>query len=515
MTTDFALIWDSDVSEDEFKDEANLTEEQFHKKQALMQMIRAGFPNDDVLEGRFGNEKLPKVSLKQRIVERSKGTGAALKSKLKRKRKEQDEKHQSHPTADAGDKADLPVFGIPISLAVERSRLCNGIELPTVFRLCLDYLEREGLSHEGLYRVSGVKSRIEAVKTQFDQGQTVDFEQTDINTITGALKLYLRELPENILTPELAPEFENAGREKNAAQLGELFSQLPSCNKLMLTWLLLHMKHITENSAVNKMSGPNLIIVFSPTLHISQNLLNFMFQNVDLLVGDAIIERYNPSEAQRASRRSLRMMNTLEIGSVAPEFVSSELKRLSSVLELLHSELQSYQLTVEERATREEEIWSVQRVLTQLKRRNRQMKGMGKALSTDDLLAETEQEESYDELWREECELRIECEELEHMEEQFRKDIDTEQAAVDQLKANIDELKSTLPQDYVLQAHSDTADIDLSGCEDEKQIINHLNDLIKDLLEERDNYVADIALEHEVSAKVRAQLRLAKCPEAS
>ena len=48
---------------------------------------------------RFGNEKLPKVSLKQRIVERSKGTGAALKSKLKRKRKEQDEKHQSHPTA--------------------------------------------------------------------------------------------------------------------------------------------------------------------------------------------------------------------------------------------------------------------------------------------------------------------------------------------------------------------------------------------------------------------------------
>ncbi|XP_062518251.1 ralA-binding protein 1-like [Corticium candelabrum] len=78
-------------------------------------------------------------------------------------------------------------------------------------------------------------------------GQTVDFEQTDINTITGALKLYLHELPESILTPELAPEFENAGREKNAAQLGELFSQLPSCNKLMLTWLLLHMKHITEN----------------------------------------------------------------------------------------------------------------------------------------------------------------------------------------------------------------------------------------------------------------------------
>jgi hypothetical protein len=40
------------------------------------------------------------------------------------------------------------------------------------------------------------------------------------------------------------------------------------------------------------MSGPNLIIVFSPTLHISQNLLNVMFQHVDEFIGDAAIIKY-------------------------------------------------------------------------------------------------------------------------------------------------------------------------------------------------------------------------------
>jgi hypothetical protein len=69
----------------------------------------------------------------------------------------------------------------------------------------------------------------------------------DINTVTGALKLYLRELPENILTSRLLPEFEDAGRDKNIAQLVELTAQLPMCNRLMIQWLLLHMKHISEN----------------------------------------------------------------------------------------------------------------------------------------------------------------------------------------------------------------------------------------------------------------------------
>lgn len=49
-----------------------------------------------------------------------------------------------------------------------------------------------------------------------------------------------------------------------------------------------------------------------------------------------------------------------------------------------------------QRAAKEDEIWSVQRILTQLNRRNRQMKGMARSLSADDnISAEKEKEGIY------------------------------------------------------------------------------------------------------------------------
>lgn len=43
--------------------------------------------------------------------------------------------------------SDLTVFGVTLELAIQRSLLgTDGIELPTVFRLCIDYLEENGKS---------------------------------------------------------------------------------------------------------------------------------------------------------------------------------------------------------------------------------------------------------------------------------------------------------------------------------------------------------------------------------
>lgn len=38
-----------------------------------------------------------------------------------------------------------PVFGVPVDVAVQRSVLADGIELPTVFRQCIDFLEERGV----------------------------------------------------------------------------------------------------------------------------------------------------------------------------------------------------------------------------------------------------------------------------------------------------------------------------------------------------------------------------------
>ena len=51
--------------------------------------------------------------------------------------------------------SDLTVFGVTLELAIQRSLLgTDGIELPTVFRLCIDYLEENGKSQH--YNITAI-----------------------------------------------------------------------------------------------------------------------------------------------------------------------------------------------------------------------------------------------------------------------------------------------------------------------------------------------------------------------
>ena len=44
------------------------------------------------------------------------------------------------------------VFGVPLDVAIERSRLPDGILLPRVFRECIEDIEERGLQQQGIYR---------------------------------------------------------------------------------------------------------------------------------------------------------------------------------------------------------------------------------------------------------------------------------------------------------------------------------------------------------------------------
>ncbi|MBX8819085.1 hypothetical protein HBA95_22545 [Ochrobactrum sp. MR31] len=44
---------------------------------------------------------------------------------------------------------------------VERTMMYDGIWLPAVFRECVDYMEQHGMKCEGMYRGSGVKSKVD------------------------------------------------------------------------------------------------------------------------------------------------------------------------------------------------------------------------------------------------------------------------------------------------------------------------------------------------------------------
>lgn len=87
----------------------------------------------------------------------------------------------------------------------------------------------------GIYRLSGTTSRVQALKNALDRGQSsldalpersiahhTDVHGTDvmsnewtsdINVVSGALKLWFRELPEPLMTYGLYNEFIEAARE--------------------------------------------------------------------------------------------------------------------------------------------------------------------------------------------------------------------------------------------------------------------------------------------------------------
>ncbi|KAI7795594.1 putative breakpoint cluster region protein [Triplophysa rosa] len=163
----------------------------------------------------------------------------------------------------------MGVFGINISTVTKRERS----KVPYIVRQCLEEIERRGMEEVGIYRVSGVATDIQALKTAFDTNNkdvSVMMSEMDVNAIAGTLKLYFRELPEPLFTDELYPNFAGGialsdSVAKESCMLNLLLS-LPEPNLVTFLFLLDHLKRIAEKESVNKMSLHNLATVFGPTL---------------------------------------------------------------------------------------------------------------------------------------------------------------------------------------------------------------------------------------------------------
>eukprot|EP01027_Heterolobosea_sp_BB2_P017898 GEZU01025305.1.p1 GENE.GEZU01025305.1~~GEZU01025305.1.p1 ORF type:complete len:153 (+),score=15.39 GEZU01025305.1:219-677(+) len=73
--------------------------------------------------------------------------------------------------------------------------------LPQFFSRALHYIEANGVKEQGLFRLSGELTDIQTYKSKIEQGEQVDFKSVNnIHTVTGLVKLYLRELAEPAFT---------------------------------------------------------------------------------------------------------------------------------------------------------------------------------------------------------------------------------------------------------------------------------------------------------------------------
>nr|XP_039327547.1 rho GTPase-activating protein 9 isoform X1 [Saimiri boliviensis boliviensis] len=179
------------------------------------------------------------------------------------------------------------VFGCQLESLCQR----EGDTVPSFVRLCIAAVDKRGLDVDGIYRVSGNLAVVQKLRFLVDRERAVtsdgrylfpeqpgqegrldldSAEWDDIHVVTGALKLFLRELPQPLVPPLLLPHFRAAlalsESEQCLSQIQELIGSMPKPNHDTLRYLLEHLCRVIAHSDKNRMTPHNLGIVFGPTL---------------------------------------------------------------------------------------------------------------------------------------------------------------------------------------------------------------------------------------------------------
>ncbi|XP_076150248.1 rho GTPase-activating protein 45 isoform X2 [Alosa pseudoharengus] len=188
----------------------------------------------------------------------------------------------------------LQLFGRDFSSVLQGS----SDSIPFIIKKCILEIEKRALKMKGIYRVNGVKTRVEKLCQAFENGKDlVELSQASPHDISNVLKLYLRQLPEPImpfrmynslmgLAKESLQQAEgseggDAGKTSELVDRGPdtepavvalveklqaLLQELPPANVTTLRYITRHLQRVSELEQDNKMSPSNLGIVFGPTL---------------------------------------------------------------------------------------------------------------------------------------------------------------------------------------------------------------------------------------------------------
>ncbi|XP_078488497.1 rho GTPase-activating protein 45 isoform X1 [Ciona intestinalis] len=187
------------------------------------------------------------------------------------------------------------LFGVEFAVATQD--VPDGI--PYLVKRCIAEIDNRALNAKGIYRVNGVKNRVEKLCTQFDaSADRVDLSQQSPHDVSGVLKYFLRQLPEPLMQfnlyltfLDIAKDYQQVITSTNEAmaqakeanlpmpdpptralldsfvlRLKETVETLPLANRNTLQYIISHLTRIASQSHDNKMTANNLAIVFGPTL---------------------------------------------------------------------------------------------------------------------------------------------------------------------------------------------------------------------------------------------------------
>jgi hypothetical protein len=146
-------------------------------------------------------------------------------------------------------------------------------------RQCLKSIEDRGISEQGLYRNCGVTSKVQRLmqmaldkrKGSVDRLNFIsDDSEWETKTISSAVKTFLRNLPEPLMTFDLHNQFINAAKmgdiHQRVGHIHYYVYRLPEPHRRMLELIIRHLRLVADHSSENLMTVGNLGVCFGPTL---------------------------------------------------------------------------------------------------------------------------------------------------------------------------------------------------------------------------------------------------------
>ena len=146
----------------------------------------------------------------------------------------------------------------------------SGMKIPMRIDQLITKIEMHGLYSEGIYRKSGVSSKIKELQKKMNEpgSAEIDYESYNVHVLTNVLKTFLRDLPEPLLTFDRYDDFLRAAdlsEESDRVQtLMSLIKKLPPAHHALLERLVFHLARVAQREEYNRMSASSLAIVFAP-----------------------------------------------------------------------------------------------------------------------------------------------------------------------------------------------------------------------------------------------------------
>ncbi|CAH0687838.1 unnamed protein product [Spodoptera exigua] len=160
------------------------------------------------------------------------------------------------------------VFGVPLAdLPTGESNI------PIVVDRLITTIEMTGLYTEGLYRKSGLSSKVRELRRLLDESPEEGVDRLDLYAVhvrASVLKSFFRELPEPLLTFDLYDDFILASQisdpQERVSTIFTILRKLPKPNFDLVERLIFHLARVALGEDHNRM-GPNaLAIVFAPCI---------------------------------------------------------------------------------------------------------------------------------------------------------------------------------------------------------------------------------------------------------